>query len=76
MTYFPAMTMGLEDRGLIREAMKADIVIFDPGTIADKATFEDPHQYPEGIPWVIVNGQLSVANGVFHALKAGKVLRK
>jgi len=76
MTQFPAVTMGLQDRGLIREQMKADIVIFDPETIADKATFEDPHQYPEGIPWVIVNGKLSVANGVFHALKAGKVLRK
>ena len=76
MTHFPATTMGLQDRGLIREQMKADIVIFDPETIADKATFEDPHQYPEGISWVIINGQLSVANGVFQALKAGRVLRK
>ncbi|MGB5402622.1 MAG: D-aminoacylase [Robiginitalea sp.] len=76
MTQFPAMTMGLQDRGLLREEMKADIVIFNPNTVTDKATFENPHQYPEGISWVIINGQLSVARGEFQALKAGRVLRK
>ena len=64
MTHFPAMTMGLEDRGLIREEMKADIVIFDPGTVADKATFEDPHQYPEGIPWAVSYTHLTLPTNV------------
>ncbi len=76
MTQLPAAAMGLPDRGLIEIGKKADIVLFDPETVADKATFEAPHQYPEGIPYVIVNGQLAVKNGEFQGLKAGKILRK
>jgi len=76
MTALPAATMGLTDRGLLREGMKADLVIFNPETVADKATFEKPHQYPEGIPYVIINGQVSLDNGEFQHLKAGQVLRK
>ncbi len=76
MTALPAAAMGLTDRGLLREGLKADLVLFDPGTVADKATFEDPHQYPEGIPYVVVNGQLAVDNGEFQRVKAGEVLRK
>jgi len=76
MTKLPATTLGLKDRGQIKEEMKADIVIFDPKTIIDKATFEEPHQYPEGIQYVIINGQLAVDNGEFQHLKAGKVLKK
>ena len=76
MTRLPAETMGLQDRGQLLQNMKADIVIFDPKTIADKATFEEPHQYPEGIHYVIINGRLAVENGVFRGQKAGKVLRK
>ncbi|MDM9631097.1 N-acyl-D-amino-acid deacylase family protein [Robiginitalea aurantiaca] len=76
MTALPAAVMGLTDRGLLREGMKADIVLFDPATVTDKATFESPHQYPEGIPLVIVNGQVSFENGEFQHLKAGMVLRK
>ena len=76
MTKLPATTLGLKDRGQIKEQMKADIVIFDPKTVIDKATFEKPHQYPEGISYVIINGKLSIDNGVFQNIKAGKVLRK
>ena len=76
MTGLPARTMGLSDRGTLREGLKADIVVFDPETVADRATFEAPHQYPVGIPYVIVNGRLAVEDGTFKHLKAGTVLRK
>jgi dihydroorotase/N-acyl-D-amino-acid deacylase len=76
MTYLPAKAFGLKDRGLIRQGMKADITIFNAETVTDKATFESPHQYPEGIEYVIVNGQLVVDNFEFKKLKAGEVLRK
>lgn len=49
MTTLPAQRLGLRDRGLLREGHWADVVIFDPATIIDKATFDDPHQYPVGI---------------------------
>jgi dihydroorotase/N-acyl-D-amino-acid deacylase len=76
MTALPAAAMGLKDRGYLREGMKADVVLFDPETVADKATFENPHQYPEGIPYVIINGRIYVDNEKFKHLKAGEVLRK
>ena len=55
-TSLPATIMGLKDRGIIREGMAADLVIFDLGTIRDKATFFEPHQYSEGVEYVFVNG--------------------
>src|SRR5688500_10169421 len=58
MTSLPAQTFNLRDRGLIREGFAADLVIFDENTIADKATFENPHHYPEGFQTVIVNGEI------------------
>lgn len=76
MTKLPATSLGLEDRGWLEEGMKADIVIFDPEKVIDKATFEEPHQYSEGIHYVIVNGQQAVKEGEFQGLRAGKVLRK
>lgn len=76
MTKLPAMNLGLTDRGQLKEGMYADIVIFNPKTVIDKATFENPHQYPEGIDYVIVNGRLAVDNNDFQHIKAGKVLRK
>ena len=76
MTSFPAKSLGLTDRGFIKENMKADIVIFDPKTVIDKSTFQKPHQYPEGIYYVIINGKISIDNGKFKKLKAGYVLRK
>ena len=71
----PAARVGLRDRGLLREGMFADVTIFDPQTVIDVATFENPNQFPKGIPYVIVNGQLSVDNGQRTAALAGRVLR-
>jgi N-acyl-D-amino-acid deacylase len=76
MTSFPAQRYGILDRGILRPGMYADITIFDPATVIDKATFEDPHQYPEGMPYVIVNGKVTVDNGKYRKVLAGKTLRK
>jgi N-acyl-D-amino-acid deacylase len=75
MTSLPAARMGLTDRGRIQTGMMADLVVFNPRTVADRATFTQPHQYPDGIPYVIVNGQVEVDNGVMTAVRAGRVLR-
>lgn len=76
MTKLPATTLGLNNRGELKENMMADIVIFNPKTINDKATFEKPHQYPEGIDYVIINGQISIDQGEFKHIKAGEILKK
>ncbi len=75
MTSFPAQRLGLRDRGILRENTWADIVIFDPEKVIDKATFENPHQFPEGIPHVIVNGVIVVENNKQNRKRPGKVLR-
>lgn len=75
MTGMPAKRVGLRDRGFLRAGMFADVVIFDPAKVIDKATFEMPNQYPEGIEYVLVNGQLSVDKGTRTAALAGQVLR-
>ncbi|MFN2530208.1 MAG: amidohydrolase family protein [Pyrinomonadaceae bacterium] len=75
MTGLPAARVGLRDRGLLRDGMFADITIFDPRTVIDRATFESPNQYPEGIPYVIVNGNVSVDKGQRTGALAGHVLR-
>ena len=74
MSGLPAQILGLRDRGLIRTGYWADLVIFDPATIADKATFTEPHQYPTGIPTVFVNGVAVVDDGKFTNATPGKVL--
>lgn len=74
MTSFPAIRLGLTDRGLIKENFWADIVIFNPYTVIDKATFENPHQFPEGISYVIVNGVIVVDNNKQKRKFPGKVL--
>jgi len=76
MTKLPATTLGLKDRGQIKQGMKADVVVFDPASVIDKATFEAPHQYSEGIRYVMINGQMAVDDGKFQHRKAGEVLRK
>jgi N-acyl-D-amino-acid deacylase len=76
MTTLPADRLGLHDRGRIREGAWADLVVFDPATVIDRATFEDPHHYPEGIPYVVVNGELVVDRGSLTDARPGRVLRR
>ena len=75
MTGMPAARVGLHERGLLREGFSADITIFDPKRVIDRATFEAPNQHPLGIDYVIVNGQLEVDKGQRTAALAGQVLR-
>jgi N-acyl-D-amino-acid deacylase len=76
MTSLPARKLGLKDRGLIKEGMHADITIFNPETVLDKATYAEPHQYPEGIEYVLVNGKVTVERKEHTEALAGKALRK
>jgi N-acyl-D-amino-acid deacylase len=75
MTGGPAQRVGLKERGLLREGYFADITIFDPRRVIDRATFEAPNQHPEGIKFVIVNGQISVDDGKRTQALAGRPLR-
>jgi len=75
MTSLPAQRMGLHDRGLLRPGLAADLVIFDPDRIIDRATFTDPHQYPDGIDYVFVNGSLVVEHSALTAARPGRALR-
>jgi dihydroorotase/N-acyl-D-amino-acid deacylase len=74
MTSFPAQRIGLTDRGVLREGMKADLVMFDPATVRDMATFERPHQYAEGVSMVVINGQVAFEKGAMTAVRPGRVL--
>lgn len=76
MTGMPAARLKLVDRGLIRPGMKADLTIFDPDTIIDRATFEEPAQYPLGVEYVMVNGVMVVENREHTGNIAGKVIRR
>jgi N-acyl-D-amino-acid deacylase len=71
MTGFPAMRVGLGDRGRLARGMAADVTIFDPATVLDTATFEDPFQYPVGIGTVIVNGRIALRDGQRDPVHAG-----
>lgn len=75
MTGLPAEILSMHDRGLIRDGMVADITIFDPDTLRDTATFDEPHRYAEGIRYVFVNGQPVLVRGEFTGALAGKALR-
>lgn len=75
MTSFPAQKLRLKDRGLLRKGMWADITVFNPEKIEDKATYASPHQYPVGIKYVIVNGKVVIANGKHTRELPGKALR-
>ena len=74
MTSRAAIRVGLTDRGLLRPGMVADIAIFDPATIHDEATFENPTHYSVGIKWVLVNGRAVVADGRMTSERPGRVL--
>ncbi|UCF93485.1 MAG: amidohydrolase family protein [Desulfobacterales bacterium] len=76
MSGFPAQKLGLKDRGRLVRGAKADVVVFDPRTVIDRATYVKPHQYPAGIPHVIVNGKLAVHNGLHTGEISGSVLRR
>ena len=75
MTSLPAQRLGFPDRGLVRPGMAADLVCFDPETVRDTATYDDPKQLPEGIPYVAVNGRLAVDGGRLTGDLAGRSLR-
>jgi len=75
MTTLPASRLGLTRRGRLAPGYAADLVVFDPDTIADTATFEAPHSYPTGVAHVAVNGVLVVENGSFTGHTPGKVIR-
>ncbi len=70
----PAQNLGLDRRGLLKEGMFADIVVFDPETIADRATYEKPHQYAVGVRHVLVNGRLVLENGEHTGALPGRAL--
>lgn len=74
-TRMPARKLGLTDRGVVRAGAVADLVAFDPATVSDRATFDDPHRYPVGIPYVIVNGALTLRDGEHTGNLAGRSVR-
>lgn len=74
MTSLPAQRLGLRDRGLLRPGTAADLVVVDPERVLDRATFEAPHQYAEGIDVVVVNGQVVVDDGVETTARPGRLL--
>jgi N-acyl-D-amino-acid deacylase len=76
MTSLPARTFGFRDRGLLMEGFAADVVLFDPDVVRDKATFEDPHQYTDGFEMVLVNGKAVVQDGKLTGVRSGRVLKR
>ncbi len=76
MTSLPAEVFRIKDRGMIKEGFFADIVIFDYEKIKDNATFQNPHQYPSGILYVIVNGKIVVENGRYSGEFAGMIIKR
>ncbi len=76
MTQMPARRLGLTDRGVLREGAIADVVVFDPATVKDQATFTEPHQYAVGIPYVLVNGTVAVDAGKATGARVGRVITR
>jgi N-acyl-D-aspartate/D-glutamate deacylase len=76
MTGLPAAKFGLEDRGVVREGAFADLVLFDPDSVIDVGTFEDPNRYPDGIVHVLVNGTPVVRDGDHTGARPGRALRR
>jgi N-acyl-D-amino-acid deacylase len=75
-TALPAEKLGLRDRGQLKAGKRADIVLLDPQRIADRATFTEPYQYPEGIEYVLVNGQIVIGGGEHTGALPGEVLER
>jgi N-acyl-D-amino-acid deacylase len=76
MTGLPAARLGLTDRGVLREGAFADVICLDPATVRDTATYDDPRRLPEGIPYVLANGELVVDDGRRTDSLPGRVLRR
>ncbi len=76
MTSLPAKMLGLTDRGIVKHGMAADLVVFDRNTIEDRGTYKEPHNYPKGIEYVIVNGHIVLDRGEILSDMPGKVLRR
>ncbi len=76
MTALPARKLGLPDRGVLRPGAVADLVVFDPDAVADRATFENPHQYPEGIAHVVVRGVHTIRQGEHTGATGGQAVRR
>jgi N-acyl-D-amino-acid deacylase len=76
MTAMPAARLGLRDRGLVAEGRYADLIVFDPARVTDRATYAAPHQYPEGIDYVVVNGVVTVDGGRGTVAHGGRLLRR
>jgi N-acyl-D-amino-acid deacylase len=75
MTGLPASFLGLRDRGILRDGARADLVIFDPATVQNNATYAEPRRHPDGIPYVVVNGIVTIDQGKHTGAMAGEVLR-
>ena len=75
MTGLPARRLGLYDRGVIRVGAKADLVVLDPRTVADAATYEAPHRYPRGVEHVLVNGRVVIRHGEHTGSLPGTLLQ-
>jgi N-acyl-D-amino-acid deacylase len=75
MTSLPARTFRFTDRGVVKVGAAADLLVFDPARVQDKATFQQPHQYSEGFDYVIVNGKLAVEQGKLTEARGGQVIR-
>ncbi len=74
MTSIPAGRLGLWDRGVLRPGMAADVVIFDPATVVERADYQRPQEYPEGVEWVIVNGEVTVSPDGHTGARVGQVV--
>jgi len=75
MTSLPATNLGIQKRGVLKSGNFADIVVFDPASVQDKATFENPHQYAEGVKHVLVNGEVVIREGEHTGAKPGRCVR-
>jgi N-acyl-D-amino-acid deacylase len=76
LTSVPAARLGLRDRGVAREGAMADLVVFDPATVEDRATITEPAMYPTGIDHVVVNGRVAILDGAETGERPGRLLRR
>ncbi len=75
-TGLPSEVLGFPDRGILKRGFVADIVVFDPNSIQDNATYSDPHQYSSGILYVLISGKAVIAESEYNGTLTGKPLRK